>query len=421
MPTDVRRLAEQWFNKMNIQKAPDGVIDLANTNFGGIMPIPVVEQMITWSREQSAWLKNIASWPRSRTKGEVPLIGISGNISEGVGPNEGTKITKRPSTAMVSYQTKKFRSDYDIPYETLREFQNTPELGDFEAQIAKQFAIAWGNDRANVIMNGDTSLDDSTSLNRLLRMIDGAQKQLATANVYDAEGKAWGQGIWRVMQAYMPEKYRQDPNLNWMYNDLIDILWHGSLTNTNTTERMRSGLGDQVISTPVKVPPLGKPQLIIPQLSATQGETPTAPTDATDNDDGTITFRVATILADATDSSGRIVKVTHKASGNSELCTVDYNGSSQNVITTAGSLGQDTISETASDYLVTEADETNILYGNPKGIVEVVLNEVRSYREYNKDFDRFEITSFWEMDVIVPLTEIFVNFQRILAPVPTTW
>ena len=419
MPLDVKTSAEQWFNKMGIHKA-DGVIGLDNTNFQ-IMPIPLVEEMISLSRAQSQWLKSISSWTRKRATGVVPLINIAGNVTEGVGPNDPTPVAKRPDTAKVEYSCKKFKSEYYIDYETLEEYAATPELGDFEARMAQEFAVKWGNDRADIIMNSDNTLDASTSRNRMLRMIDGVQKQLAGANIYNAQGKKWGQGVWAVMQAYMPEEYRNDPNLHYIYNDLIDLLWHNSLTNVNTGERMRSALGDSVIASETKVKPLGKPQLIIPQLSANQGVTPVAPTSVVDDGDGTMTIRVNTILADATDSTGRRVKVIFKQTGKEEVCTVSRNGSNQNIIGTVGSLGQDTISTTASDYTVSQNDETNIVYGNPKGIYEIICNQVRSYREYNKDADRFEITMYFRMDVLLPIPGVFVDFERIVAPVPTDW
>jgi len=74
-----------------------------------------------------------------------------------------------------------------------------------------------------------------------------------------------------------------------------------------------------------------------------------------------LTARVHSILDDATDSTGRKVKITYKPTGLSEVCTVYYE-SSQNKIDTTGLLGQTTVDIIATNYMVQMVDITAANY-----------------------------------------------------------
>ena len=81
--------------------------------------------------------------------------------------------------------------------------------------------------------------------------------------------------------------------------------------------------------------------------------------DAVTDNGGTITFRVDSVTQNGEDNSGRTVRVFKKVPADGALtpaiaieeCTVAYGGG-ENTITTAGTLGQTTVSTTASDYFV---------------------------------------------------------------------
>ena len=78
------------------------------------------------------------------------------------------------------------------------------------------------------------------------------------------------------------------------------------------------------------------------------------------------------------------------------------------------------MSTTAADYSIRVADETEVYYCNPKTINLIYCNEWRSYREFNKDFDRWEITTYFEADLVTPVPETMVKFVRVRAP-QITW
>jgi hypothetical protein len=409
--------------KLGIQKADGSIVD-TDVNFGNYLPRKSVMEIIGLTRKQNVWMNALTTKMKSSTSGTVLVRKMTQNVTEGIGENDGTRVTTKPANWQVPYVCKKYKSETLITTEELKDAADGG-VANFERDLLNDFTLQLGNDMADIIWNSDASLDDSISRNRMLNMFDGAALQLDSANVHDAQGQVWGQGIWSAMQKKMPEVYRRDPNLNWLFNDMVNIEWHKSLTNVNTTEKMRSALGDRAISTILEVPPLGKPQLVIPQLSAAEGPAAIAPTSAADDGDGTITLVLTTMVtallfATAAAGDGRQVKVTCKLTGVSETLAATNNAGTLELYT-AGSLGQDVISTTNTDYLVEIADETSLYYMNPKGIYVIHSLDMRSFRWFNKDFDRLEITTYFHMTALVPVKEDKVKFKRVTVPVEISW
>jgi len=413
----------EWANKHGIiQKAEGGIIDISTVNFGGIIPVPLVEQLISLTRTQSQWMGSIDTRIRTRQSGQIPVVDWNEPATEYVGRNDGTKVTTNPPTKMLPYNCKKFKSEFYVTTEELREaIQGGIE--NFEQKMTEDWATQLGNDVATFVMQGDTSLNTSTRMNRLLRAVNGVDIQTASlANVFNAAGAKFGQGIFGAMLDYMPDRFANDGGLRWLFNRRVNTQWHNSLTNVNTTERMRSTLGDQALTTEIMVPPLGISQLIVPQIQANKGPVALNPTSAAVSGNG-IVFVLTTMIPSqiATVALGvnRKIRITYLPSGLSETIKAVDNTTLQ--VTTVGKLGQSTVSTTATDYTVQIADETDLYLANPKGIVLVYCNEWRTYREFNKDFDRFEVTTYFESDVIVPIPETIVKFTRVQIPAIETW
>jgi hypothetical protein len=412
-----------WANNHGIiEKAEGGIVDISTVNFGGIIPQPLVEEMISLTRTQSRWLGNIDTRIRARQSGNVPVTDWNEPATEYVGRNDGTKVTTRPPTWNVPYNCKKLKSEFFVTTEELREAVQAG-ISNFETKMLADWATQLGNDIATLAIQGDASLDQSSRLNRLLRATDGVDiKTDAGANVFDAAGQSFGQGMFAAMLDYMPDRFAEDQGLAWLFNRRVNTHWHDSLTNVNTTERMRSALGDRALTTEVMVPPLGINQLIVPQIKSNNGPTAVAPTSATASGNG-IDFDLSTLIpsqiATVALGVGRRILCTYLPSGLTE--TVLAYDDTELTCLTVGKLGQDTVSTTAADYSVRVADETEVYLSNPKGLVLVYCNEWRSYREFNKDFDRFEVTTYVEADILVPMPESMVKFKRVRISPITTW
>lgn len=393
-----------------------GVIGTDNVNFGGIMPREAVQELLDLTKDQSEWIGSLDSHVQDGVAGTVPIVDLNQNITEGVGENDGTKIGGIPNTRNVPYVCKKFKSDWYITTDQIREAR-VAGVGDFDRKMSEIFAKQLSNDIAEITINSDSSLDNTTSRNRMLRMLDGLRVKTESANVTDAEGKAFATGIFTAMEDAMPDKYASDPDLQWLFNRRVHTHYKSGL------QQLATGLGDKAKTQVIYEPPNGISPIIVPQLSSGMGPVAVAPTSATDNT-GTITFDLTTMVtagyvATAAAGAGRKVIVTCVPTGVSEYCYAVED--TQLKITTAGTLGQTTVSTTASDYLVTFADETELYLGNLKAITLVQCGQMRSYMEFNKDFDRFETTVYHYMDVLIPNPAAIVKFKRVAVTPIRTW
>ena len=411
-------LFEKWCTKNNIVKA-EGVIDTGNADFGGLLPIHTVQRLISLSRKQNEWMSRITTIPTKNVAGNYPIVDGFDVVSEAVGSNDGTPVSSVLPTRDVEYRCGNIKSGWIITTEQI-ETAAASGIVDFESQVDAEFATAMGNDWARLAINGDITLPATTRLNKLLRRCDGFKKQIAAgANIYNAGGKALDNGIWSAMHATMPELFRNDEGLQWFYNDMVNIVFHKLLTYVNTPTVTRDDIAGNILVGGQQVRPLNKPVNIINQISAGQGPTPVSPTSAAANGNG-IRFVLTALVADATDSTGRLVKVTNKATSFTETIAITR-VSNQNVIDTTGKLGQTTVSTTNTDYVVTFADETDIWLGNPKGLHQIVWLNMRAYRKFNQDQDRWEIVVYNFVDFKVPTPEMFVDFQRVQVIPPTKW
>jgi hypothetical protein len=115
------------------------------------------------------------------------------------------RLTITPAATMISV---------NLSFNWLR--QNIRGEGGGEEAINAALAKAAGRDFVRLIFNGDTSLDSSTKLNRLLRVRDGILKKLradsdvndyvvAASPVYTGEDSEFGKGLDAV-----PDQYRDD-------------------------------------------------------------------------------------------------------------------------------------------------------------------------------------------------------------------
>jgi hypothetical protein len=387
----------------------DGVATTAAMQTGQFSNRKRVNRLVDMVVSEAGWLSEVSRVVRSERAGEIPRSYVDGPITEAVDENDsGQNDYQRPRTDDIEYNCKKGHASWSYTYEQAREAlaSGTANLGQV---IQAQFAKAMGNDLGLISVQGDRDLPKTTKLNRALRLMDGLIKQLrAKGHVLwpkDTTGKEFTSGVWDWMYANLPDNYKHDKDLRWMLASAVESAWQGSLTTLAQTpaNQVASNLRDQVITSRVGPSPKGIPQILIPQMP-TQGagqSAAAAPTAVSDNGDGTLTARVHAILPDTTDHSSRMVKVTYKPTGQSQTLSVSRNGSSQNVVTTTGGLGQVTISTTASDYEVVIADLTDIVLINPKNLLIVFCDRVRSYKRFNQERERWEFDVHYEADLIL--------------------
>lgn len=409
---ELLRSFETWATKNNIAK---GVMTLENTNFG-IMPREAVEQLVNLTVAENEWLSQINTMRRTASTGTVPILDLNRNISEGVGENEATGVDAEADTRNVPYACKKFKARWYISTDDIQEAA-ADGIDNFEEEMSKAFAKALGNDISNVVLNGNITLNDLTSMNRLLRMVNGLRVKCDSANVIDGAGKAFSKALFTAMEDNLPARYSSDPNLKWIVPRRVMTHYK------NAAQQLATQLGDKALVSVFDPNPNGIPPIVCPQLSPEMGPAAIAPTSAAD---GTtyITFVLTTLVtaehvASVAAGVGRKFKVTCIATGESEICTGVDNTTLD--IVTLGLLGQTTVSTDASAYTVGLVDETEAYLGNPKGVNVVMCNDIRSYKEFEANEDRFRMITYFKLDTLIPNPAAFVKAKRIGVTPISTW
>jgi len=421
---DLKEKVEKFADGLNIPdvktlKADPGIIDQDSATYGGTLPRDAVLGLIRTMEDHSLLLKSIDLKRVSAKTGHVPIQSIDSPVSQAVTENDPTIVDNLLETSMVPYSCKKLKANIIVTTEMI-ESAGESGMGNFESNLMTDFAKALANDLSHLAIRGDSSLPATTKWNKLLRRCDGLSKLCDDngANVIDAAGKGIGLGTFAVMKRLLPPLYAQNLTLyRWLFNSSVEDVYRSMFADERETDT-----GDAFLSRRPDVTPMGIKPIITNTILDSLGDTPVAPTAVVDDTDGTMTVRVATVLPDSTDSSGRLVTITCKATGLSETCEVDYNGSSQNIIETTTALGQDTISTTQSDYTVAVADQTQVYLMDPKRYALVsTTHNWRSYRKFNEQADRYEFTFYYWIDSLLAEPESIVKLDNLTLPQLTDW
>ena len=397
---------------LGIQRAEPGIVD-SGLNFEGTMPRPVTIALLTDMVNDSAILSAIDFKRVTHSTGDVRILEFDSPVAHADFENVDTASPRKPTSRVVPYTLRKIRADI---YFTWEELEQAAEDGmtNFEDNIMSMFRQNLSNDLAHLAVRGDTTISSESNdpWDQLLRCTDGLLKHLESANIYDRAGKGPGIGMFHVFKRSIKSRYLKNPaSFRWILNSTVIDIWRMAFAHLRQTAEGDRRLSNETYETPAGIKPFVT-DTILDDMGPSS-----APTSVSDDADGTMTVRVNSILNDATDYSGRQVEITCKATGLSEKCAVDYNGSSQNIIETAGSLGQDTISTSASDYTVKVVDQTEIAFGNPKTFAFLTKdNNWRVAYEYNKDFDRYEYTMRFMVGSLLPMLDPWAKMKNLTIP-----
>lgn len=384
---------------------------------GEFMDRTLVEQLVDLTVGQSGWLNAATVRMRDQKKGEISRMDLNEVVTEGTSENAGDSPTTHPGTDTISYETAKFKAVWYYTVEDLREARASGE-SNFRGKLMAAFAKAMGNDLARWVVNGDTSLDTSTRLNRLLRQRNGWLKLArASANYYQTtRGSAFARGLFNKMLKLMPERFRDDAGLRWLLPSSLDMSWNDLLQGYAANA---SQLGEQQLQTRRRVPMQGIEQLIVPQMPTAQGFSvlagSTADADVVSGSTS-VTARVNTLFGGYSAAhAGRLVKITYDATGQSEICTVVDTGSNL-TITTTGMLGQSSVSTTVTDYTLDLADITSAMLTNPGNLFIVMNSGIRAYSKFEQEFERWRIDVFYDATCGIFNEDAVVLVDGIIEP-----
>ncbi len=405
---------KETLRKLGITKTA-GSLNLDTTNFSGILVRDEVLPLINLTRKHNEWLGSITSDTRSRRAGTVPIYRLQEPVMEAVGELDPTQVTTVPPNTNVAYRTQKFKAQIVISREDLEEAAMDID-SNFEQTVVNMFTIQIGNDTADVVTNGQTSLAATATTRRekLLKGQDGMIVQLAAgANVYSRGGAAFDEQNFEALYDRIPDQWRPDKKTwKWLYADRMDNAYRSQLRARATD------LGDRAFGTTEGMAPMGVRPLIVPQLPTSEGPTAIAPTSAADNTTY-IQFVLTTLVtagnpASAAAGVGRKFLVTHTGTGVSEVAIGFLDTTLR--INTVGLLGQTTVSTTAGDYTVRPYDQSRIILGDPKGIQIVWKDQWIFDRVRDPDIDGIKIYIHLEFAVLVPVPEMFMMLTDIALP-----
>lgn len=405
MSPETKRLLDlggRVLESMGVRKALTPTVPTTSTlQVGDFMDRSAVSRLVDLTVGQSGWLSTVTTRLRRQRAGEIPRIEISDVVTEGVNENGGNTVATHPDTDQITYNCGKYQATYYMTRESIREAAASGE-SDYAGKVRRAFAKGMGNDMARAGLRGDTTLDASTRLNRLLRKRDGWLKNLrANANRgQTTRGSAFARSLWPALKRKLPQEFREDPDLRWFLAGDIDEEWLDTVGGWASTSG--GALAESANQDRRRLSPLGIPPLIIPQMPTDLGfdvvsGSAVDPDLITDNTTS-IRVRVDTLLGGASSANaGRLVKVTFDGTGQSETLEVEWDGSN-NYVDTAGLLGQSTVSTTVGDYTLDLADLTSVFITNPANLFVVLCDEIRAYRKWEQESERWRIDVFYEAD-----------------------
>lgn len=419
---ELLQAAGEILDGMGVKALSPTVPTTESLGAGEFMNRKQVDGLVDLTVSQNGWLATAGLIRRTQRSGEIPRISLNEVVTEGVNENGGNTISTHPDTSVIEYQTGKFQSTWYLTYEDLREARASGDAN-FDGTVRRAFAKAMGNDMARAALRGDTSLGATTRENRLLRKRDGWLKQLRASGNRSttAEGAAYSRDLWTAMLSSMPDEYAEDPDLRWFIARKLDLGFADELASYGSSAGL--AMGGDVLVERLRKTPGGIPQLIVPQMPTNLGRatlttsTVVNPDTVVDDSDGTATITVTGLFAGgyAAGNAGRQLKVTFTATGQSETLSVQNVGGAHKILTT-GSLGQATISTTASGYTIDFADCTSAILTNPKNLGIVLCEGIRAHRKWEQEFERWRTDVFWEADFIVYNPDAAVLQDGIIAP-----
>lgn len=371
-------------------------------------------------RKESNWLRYTSFAPvdeKTGNLGQWDDRNFRMKPTASTGPRPGIPL-HRPDISEIEYSTKTLSGAFGIRLEAIKA---AAKAGRNVNQLVQEgIASGIANVLADIGINGDASLPDDSDLNIQRGTADGwLQKIRDNAANYTGSANGWSyhNGLWAGMLQQIDKAYRKDPALAWGLSDTLGTRWLTEVTATsqnpsNSHPSIVNDLGMQLLnSMGAKANPLGRPGVVIPQMeddmwSSDEGYTGIAPTSITNNGNGTLAININTLADSGTDRSStgadgqRYVTVGRSSTGVEETLAVDFS-TPNNTVTTTSTLGQTSVSTTASDYYVRWADCQSVLLAPMKLFTLVVKNGLRVYTVFYPRDEVIEVIIHTDIDYIV--------------------
>lgn len=259
--------------------------DMTGGTKGGLMLPEQADRFIDLTLDYSAMLKTVRNEKKTFAKGEVDTLNIGSVVSEGASEEPALPVAGEevePTFGKIEYTMAKIRSLFDITTESLLDnveaerrltdqqggLKGDAPVGDFRETLMRAYAKRIATDLELLAIQGDTTKDTSTKLNRLLRTNEGWDKLTKTGCHYvDAGYKYVTLKLFAKMVETMPAPYLTRINdLRWFVGVRTNIKWALEVASRETQ------LGDAAVKGEA-IAPLGIPIMMVPLIPENQSST----------------------------------------------------------------------------------------------------------------------------------------------------
>lgn len=190
-------------------------------------------------KEKAAWMSafqgTLTSATRSPT-GVINKIATGTRLIRGATENADDGYRAQATFPTVPYSAKKIRLPFEVTEDAFHENISEEQL---EATLYDEFTTQFANDLEDLAVNGDTAAGAGPD-QAFLQIRDGILKRIATldpSSVIDfasINSGAFDKGVYFKLHRSLPNRYRNQPGLEWVMSPNRASVWWESLTNRNT-------------------------------------------------------------------------------------------------------------------------------------------------------------------------------------------
>ena len=221
---------------------------------GGLLNPLQQTQFVTLVKKFSVLLPLIRFVRMPRPLLDIDKLWIGEPVTESVDEATDTGNLSRAKFQRIVLRAQKLRSAWNITTEVL---QGNIEQNEFEQSIMNTMIERIATDLEDLAINGDVTTVGADPRARLLRRLNGWDRQTDGAHLVDVRGSSIQKGIFSEMKRRIPTQYKNDPGIRWIVGDAIATDWADVVSDRGTI------LGDAALQG-AEMAPLGTPMIRVP-------------------------------------------------------------------------------------------------------------------------------------------------------------
>lgn len=412
--------------------------------YGGQLSPRQQDRFIVLLKESSKLLPLVRFKEMKQLSEDIDKLHISEPVTESIDENNTSTNTGVGVFGRIRLNAKKLRSAWNITKEAL---DDNIEQENFADTLMRAMSRRIASDLEMLAIQGDSTLAGTDPRSRLLKRLDGWEKQTDLAHTIDAGRSPISSDLLSAALRAIPDEYKEDPNLAFIMPMPIWQDWLSLLAERGTPAG-DSALGGQGVS------PFGVRIIQVPLMPSDLPITSTVglPAQLYGSRVGPFAFTAAndTLIISISGGANRTITFAHDvldtvavvnainsvfiANGDAAFAYDDGHGRlvietknigvAQSITLQAGSTAADTLGfPTTLPTTVNGVDAgtsgtlregSSIWLTNPKNLIFGLVRQTRIYSEFNKDYDRIETVVYNQVDVKVENLDAFVKIKNVV-------